>query len=139
MGPCKDAGPPVPAKDQGVTVNGTMLRQALAWIGDAGIFDQLKFHGHTKWLPVNLVVLAVMWVWSDSSTLTGAFAEAARFPFLRELLQLARELVVLVVEGQDDLGGARDVVAVEEPAVAVQVREDRLRDLERALLRLDQR
>jgi hypothetical protein len=57
----------------------TMLRQALTWIVDAGIFHDLKFHGNTKWQPVDLVVLAVMWAWSDSSTLTAAFAEAHRW------------------------------------------------------------
>ena len=54
-------------------------------------------------------------------------------------MQLARELFEGVVEGEDDLGRARDVVAVEQAAVAVQVGEDRLGDLERALLGLDQR
>jgi Transposase DDE domain len=74
MGQRKDAREPVSP-----VVNGTMLRQALAWIVDAGIFDQLSFHGNTKWQPVDLVVLAVMWVWSDQSTLTAAFAEAVRW------------------------------------------------------------
>ena len=73
------------------------------------------------------------------SRLAPLLAQPARFPLLRELLQLARELVEGVVEGEDDLGRARDVVAVQQPAVAVQVGEDRLGDLERALLGLDQR
>jgi hypothetical protein len=60
-------------------VNGEMLRRAMAWIVDGGIFDHLKFHGNTKWKPVDLVVLAVMWVWSDDATLTGAFAQAYRW------------------------------------------------------------
>jgi hypothetical protein len=70
MGPRKDADQPV---------NGALLRQALVWLVDAGIFNRLTFHGNTKWLPVDLVVLAVMWVWSDNATLTVAFAEAARW------------------------------------------------------------
>ena len=48
-----------------------------------------------------------------------AFAQPARFPLLAELLELARELVEFVVEGEDDFGRARDVVAVEQAAVAV--------------------
>jgi hypothetical protein len=73
MEPRTDAG------QGGVVVNAAMLRQALAWIVDDGIFHHLKFHGNTKWLPVDLIVLAVMWVWSDSPTLTAAYAEAARW------------------------------------------------------------
>src|SRR5262245_51790468 len=68
-----------------------------------------------------------------------AFSEAAGFPLARQLLELARELVERLVERQDDLGGARDVVAVEQAAVAVQVGEDRFGHLEGSLLRLDQR
>src|SRR5947208_1633122 len=79
MGPRKDAGEAIPTDQDGAVVNGTMLRQALVWMVDAGIFHDLKFHGNTKWRPVALVVLAVMWVWSDSATLTAAFAEAARW------------------------------------------------------------
>jgi hypothetical protein len=59
--------------------NGELLRQALAWLVEGGIFDHLKLHGNTKWTPVDLVVLAVLWVWSDDATLTGAFAEAYRW------------------------------------------------------------
>ncbi len=76
----KDAGKTDRSNDQQPQgVNGTMLRQAISWVVDAGIFDHLKLHGNTKWKPVGLVVLAVLWVWSDSSTLTGAFSEARRW------------------------------------------------------------
>src|SRR5882724_1052185 len=66
-------------------------------------------------------------------------AEPAGFPLLRELGQALLELLEVVVEREDDLGRPRDVVARQEPAVAVQVGEDRLGHLERALLGLDQR
>ena len=46
---------------------------------DAGIFDQWKFHGNTSWNPFELVMLAVVWAWSESGTLTGAFEEAHRW------------------------------------------------------------
>ena len=57
--------------------NGTLVQRALAWIGDDGIFGNLKFHGNTKWQPFALVTLAVFWVWSDAATLLGAFRQAA--------------------------------------------------------------
>ena len=59
-------------------VNGKTLRAAVAWIVEEGIFEHLKLHGNTKWLVGDLVVLAVLWVWSDHACLTGAFAEAHR-------------------------------------------------------------
>jgi hypothetical protein len=58
---------------------GTALRRALAAIIDAGIFDNLRLHGNTKWMPTQLVGLAVLWAWSDQATLTAAFVEAARW------------------------------------------------------------
>ena len=52
------------------------LRGALQWIVQAGIFKHLTLHGNTRWLPSDLVVLAVLWVWSDKASLTDAFVEA---------------------------------------------------------------
>lgn len=60
-------------------VNGESLLAAVRWIVDAGIFDELKLHGNTGWKPVDLVILTVVWVWSESGTLTGAFQEAQRW------------------------------------------------------------
>jgi hypothetical protein len=60
-------------------LNGETLLAAVRWVVDAGIFDQLAFHGNTSWKPVDLVVLAVVWAWSESRTLTGAFDEAHRW------------------------------------------------------------
>ncbi len=45
--------------------------------------------------------------------LASLFAQPAGFPFLRKLLELSRELIEGIVEGEDDLGCAWDVVAVE--------------------------
>jgi hypothetical protein len=60
-------------------VNGETLLSAVRWVVDAGIFDQCKFHGNTSWKPLELVILAVIWAWSASGTLTGAFQEAHRW------------------------------------------------------------
>jgi Transposase DDE domain len=60
-------------------LNGETLLAAVSWVVDAGIFDELKFHGNTGWKPVDLVILTVVWAWSESSTLTGAFQEAHRW------------------------------------------------------------
>jgi hypothetical protein len=60
-------------------LNGETLLAAVRWVADAGIFDQCKFHGNTSWKPIELVILAVVWAWSESGTLTGAFQEAHRW------------------------------------------------------------
>jgi hypothetical protein len=79
MSRCMDASEAVPTTLCQPRSNGELLRQALAWLIDDGIFGQLKLHGNTKWQPTALIVLAVLWVWSDDATLTGAFAQAYRW------------------------------------------------------------
>ena len=54
--------------------NGDALRGALDWILKSGIFEDLSFHGNTKWQPVQLVALALLWVWSSKAALTDAFS-----------------------------------------------------------------
>jgi hypothetical protein len=53
-----------------------LLRRALGWAINEGMFAKLPLHGNTGWRPGQLVILAVLWVWSGNSTLTGAFDEA---------------------------------------------------------------
>lgn len=60
-------------------LNGETLLAAVRWAVDARIFDELKFHGNTSWKPVDLIILTVVWAWSESRTLTGAFDEAHRW------------------------------------------------------------
>lgn len=40
------------------------------------IFAQLPFHGNTKWEPLGLIWLTILWSWSDQRNLTDAFASA---------------------------------------------------------------
>jgi Transposase DDE domain len=62
-------------------VNGEALRAAVAWAVDQRIFAHLKVHGNTAWQVLDLILLTVVWVWSNATTLTGAFAEARRWSF----------------------------------------------------------
>jgi hypothetical protein len=55
------------------------LRAAVAWAVDRQIFAHLKLHGNTTWQIVDLILLSIVWVWSNDSILTGAFAEAHRW------------------------------------------------------------
>lgn len=58
-------------------VNLDFLRKAMEWVVNQSIFQDLKTHGNTKWIAKDLVMLAVLWVWSEKSQLTAAFKEAS--------------------------------------------------------------
>jgi len=58
------------------TVHLDFLREALKWVIDAPILQDLKKHGNISWIAGDLVLLAVLWVWSEKPQLTAAFQEA---------------------------------------------------------------
>ncbi len=58
--------------------NVDLLQRALTWIVRGEIFDHLPKHGNTSWQPTQLIVLAILWVWSDQSQLTKAYEEGRR-------------------------------------------------------------
>ena len=54
------------------------LASMLDWfLPDESIFSEMRLHGNTKWLPRNLVYLAILWGCSELKNLTDAFLEAA--------------------------------------------------------------
>ena len=74
--------------------NGDTLRAAVSWAVQAGIFAHLPVHGNTSWQMVDLITLAMVWVWSGHATLTGAFAEARHWS-----LQVLGRLAVGTFQG----------------------------------------
>jgi hypothetical protein len=48
-------------------------------LGDRRENLHLKFHGNTRWQAFDLILLAVVWVWSGDAALTGAFVEARQW------------------------------------------------------------
>ncbi len=56
--------------------HGELLREAMSWIVNNDMFTDIKRHGNIKWQPKQLVMLAVLWVWSEKNTLTKAFLHA---------------------------------------------------------------
>jgi hypothetical protein len=60
-------------------VNIESLRKAVTWAVDGELFATLKVHANTSWRMPRLIVLAVLWVWSNQETLTDAFREADRW------------------------------------------------------------
>ena len=57
---------------------GELLRKALDWAINNRMFADIRLHGNIKWSPKQIVVLAVLWVWSDKRTLVRAFDHARR-------------------------------------------------------------
>ena len=57
-------------------VNLDFLRKAMEWVVDQDIFQELKTHGNSNWIARDLVMLSVLWVWSEKLQLTAAFKEA---------------------------------------------------------------
>lgn len=64
------------------------LHRALNWALESRLFAHLPVHGNTSWTFPHLILLILLWVWSERRTLTGAFAHAS---------QLARGLLGRVV------------------------------------------
>ena len=55
-----------------------VLECALEWFSQDCNFIDLALHGNVGWEPMQLIVLAVLWSWSERSTLTKAFEDAAQ-------------------------------------------------------------
>lgn len=58
--------------------HGDLLRKALTWVFNDRMFGDVQLHGNIKWTPKQLVILAVLWVWSDKRTLSRSFVHARR-------------------------------------------------------------
>lgn len=52
------------------------LHRAVKWVLDAPTWKAFTPHGNTAWAFSELLLLTLFWVWSDVSTLTGAFDHA---------------------------------------------------------------
>jgi hypothetical protein len=57
-------------------INGETLRSAVSWAIEEKIFADVKFHGNVTWKAFDLILLVMVWVWSDRTTLRGAFEDA---------------------------------------------------------------
>lgn len=75
----KDSRKTAKKQKSGRPLNGKTLRAAVAWAFNQQIFAHLKLHGNTTWQAVDLILLTIVWVWSNEATLTGAFVEAHRW------------------------------------------------------------
>lgn len=61
-----------------VVDQGVLLQRAISWIINDKIFSDVRLHGNVRWLPQNLIMLAVLTAWSDSRRMTDCFAKAAK-------------------------------------------------------------
>ncbi|MEZ6062421.1 MAG: transposase [Planctomycetaceae bacterium] len=58
--------------------HGALLRDALTWVVNERMFADVRLHGNIKWKSHQLVILAVLWVWSGRTTLGRAYVHARR-------------------------------------------------------------
>ena len=61
---------------RGMATQADVLQRALEWFSRGCNFTKVALHGNVGWQPVQLIVLAVLWAWSDRSTLTQGFEDA---------------------------------------------------------------
>jgi hypothetical protein len=61
---------------QCATTQADVLQRAVEWFSKGCNFTKLLLHGNVGWQPVQLIVLAALWAWSDRSTLTQGFEDA---------------------------------------------------------------
>ncbi len=54
------------------------LYRAVTWILEGVSFTNFHLHGNVKWLPRNLVILAVFTAWSEAARMTDAFSQSAQ-------------------------------------------------------------
>lgn len=66
-----------PSEDGRTNVHLAHLKEAMEWTIDSDSLQDVKTHGNTNWNARYLAMLAILWVWSERSQLTGAFKEAA--------------------------------------------------------------
>lgn len=68
----KDAKPNV---KQGLT-QGEQMANAVDWIVNDKMFADVQLHGNVKWVVIDLVRVAVLWVWSSKRTLVESANDA---------------------------------------------------------------
>lgn len=73
----KNAKKKVTRKGRGKSAsNLVQIQEAMRWLIDSRIFAGLPLHGNTHWRPMELVTLAIFWIWSATPQLTEAFVDA---------------------------------------------------------------
>lgn len=56
--------------------NKEQLNDAFKWFCGGFSFDDLSFHGNTSWDACDLIILALLWVWSAQKSVTNAFDDS---------------------------------------------------------------
>jgi hypothetical protein len=68
-----------PASPRPLSIAPATLLDALRWAIPDHLFASVRLGRNTAWLPVPLVLLTLVWVFTDDKTLTGGFAQAHRW------------------------------------------------------------
>lgn len=66
----------MPHQDQGRSVSAPAVRTALDWLATPGMFGGLSFRQECRWKPEALVQAALLWSWSEETSLVDRFFAA---------------------------------------------------------------
>jgi hypothetical protein len=100
-------------RDIGANICATSLREAIEWVASRNDFEQIEFRGDCSWKPWTLAATALLWVWSNETTLTERLITARKITqkayrlqhdlagsyqaFVKMLLRWTEALIILLV------------------------------------------
>ena len=64
--------------EDGIVVNHESLKQAINWLFRKRVFREIKVRKNAKWTPRMLVVVALLWAWSNAQGLEERFKEGRK-------------------------------------------------------------
>ena len=73
-----DSGKDAASTEKRRTTQGEQLAKAINWIVNAQMFADVKVHGNANWVPLHLVQVAVLWVWSSKWLLVESAEDAIK-------------------------------------------------------------
>ncbi len=62
------------------------LKQSLDWLLVSARLSNLTFRGECSWTPKGLIVMAILWAWSDEKSLTKRFSHARKVVIAMDIL-----------------------------------------------------
>lgn len=72
------SGKDAASTDKRRATQGEQLAKAVNWIVNARMFADVKVHGNANWVPLHLVQVAVLWVWSSKRLLVESAEDAIK-------------------------------------------------------------
>jgi hypothetical protein len=70
----------------GSTPHHQALKRSLDWLLASARLSDLTFRGECSWTPKGLIVMAILWAWSDEKSLTKRFTHARKVVIAMDIL-----------------------------------------------------